>query len=73
MKEATIKRFKLLKNYNYSDHAEKIEDGLSESHVVCFHSAMTTTVPMLRVEVELSVEGWKRLLVWVNVLYSIQE
>lgn len=63
MKESAIKRYKLLKNYDYSDHAEKIEDGLSESHIVWLHSTMTTTVPMLRVEVEFSVEGWKRLLV----------
>lgn len=62
MKESTIKRYKLLKNYDYSDHAEKKEDGLSESHIVWFHSAMTKTVPTLRMGAELSVEDWKRLL-----------
>lgn len=69
----TTKRYKLLKNYDYSDHAEKKEDGLSESHIVWFHSAMTKTVPTLRVGAELSVEDWKRLLVCANVLYSQKE
>lgn len=62
MNKSTIKRYKLLKNYDYSDHAEKKEDRLSESHIVWFHSAMTKTVPTLRVGAELSVEDWKRLL-----------